>query len=268
MPKTRLDALLFERGLCPSRERAKTTIMSGMVYVGGQKSVKPGAQVPEDAEVEVREDPIGFVSRGGLKLQKALDEFGVDPAGKNALDCGASTGGFTDCLLKRGAAHVWAIDVGYGQLAWSLRNDPRVTCLERFNVRYLTAGDIGEPASLAVMDLSFISLKTVLPAVFAAMAGDCEAICLIKPQFEATKALVGKNGVVKDPGVHLGILEGFVEFSRRNGLCVNQISFSPIRGPKGNIEYLAHISKTRASEDIPSAKLREIVKEAHAAFKN
>ena len=268
--KKRLDILLFERGLCPSRERAKTTIMSGMVYLNGQKSCKPGLEVSDDSLIEVREDPIGFVSRGGLKLKKALCEFGVDPSGRSVIDCGASTGGFTDCLLKHGAEHVWAIDVGYGQLAWTLRNDPRVTCIERFNIRNLTKEHITMPADLAVIDLSFISLKTVLPTVFAALEDVCEAICLVKPQFEATRELVGKNGVVRDPAVHLDILEGFVDFSDENGIHVKQITFSPIKGPKGNIEFLAHLVRSeRASFSDGNIfdSLKKIVDNAHLSLK-
>lgn len=267
MPKKRLDILLFERGLCPSRERAKTTIMSGLVYVDGQKSSKPGLEVREDSMLEVREDPIGFVSRGGLKLKKALDEFGVDPSGRNALDCGASTGGFTDCLLQRGAKHVWAIDVGYGQLAWTLRNDARVTCIERFNVRNLTKEHIGRPVDLAVIDVSFISLKIILPVVFDAMEEACEAICLVKPQFEATRELVGKNGVIRDPAVHFDILRDFVEHTVGNDISVKQITFSPIKGPKGNIEFLAHLIRPGKCPSISYDHIKEIVRNAHSELK-
>ncbi len=267
MLKKRLDLLLYERGLCPSRERAKTTIMSGMVYVDGQKSCKPGLEVREDSLLEVREDPIGFVSRGGLKLKKALEEFGVDPAGRNALDCGASTGGFTDCLLKRGASHVWAIDVGYGQLAWTLRNDERVTCIERFNVRSLTREHIGQPVDLAVIDVSFISLKLVLPVVFNVLEEACEVICLVKPQFEATRELVGKNGVIRDPATHSDILAGLVGCFDGNGMTVKHITYSPIKGPKGNIEFLMHLARPGFGGCVTSAQIENIINSAHFDLK-
>ena len=212
MKKQRLDQLVFERGLTESRERAKTTIMSGIVYVNGQKVDKPGTPVDPEADIEVRGNALPYVSRGGFKLEKALKVFPVDPAGKVCIDCGASTGGFTDVLLKNGAAKVYAVDVGYGQLAWSLRTDERVVNLERTNVRYITEEQIPEPLDLAVMDVSFISIKLVIPAVGKLLKDGADYICLIKPQFEAGKDEVGKKGVVRDPAVHLAVIRSFMEF--------------------------------------------------------
>lgn len=267
MAKKRLDVLLFEKGLSPSRERAKTTIMSGMVYVDGQKALKPGTEVADDARLEVRDDPIGFVSRGGLKLEKALREFAVDPRGREVIDCGASTGGFTDCLLKHGASHVWAIDVGYGQLAWALRNDERVTCMERFNIRNLTKDDIDASPDLAVIDLSFISLKLALPPLARVLQNDCEVICLVKPQFETEREKVGKNGVVRDPAVHEEVLARALAHADVAGMAVKGISFSPIRGPKGNIEFLAHLVRPAVAPGVSAAEIKKTVAAAHAELK-
>ena len=214
MKKERLDVLLTQLGLCDSRERAKAEIMSGTVFVDGQRADKPGTAYPPDAQIEMRGSSIGFVSRGGLKLEKALQVFPVMPEGKVCMDCGASTGGFTDCLLKRGAVRVYAVDVGYGQLAWSLRTDPRVVNMERTNARYLQPEDIPEPIDLAVIDVSFISLNLILPAIQQLLKPDGEIICLIKPQFEAGKDRVGKKGVVRDREVHLDVLITF--------LCIRQ----------------------------------------------
>lgn len=243
MKKERLDVLVTVHGLCQSRERAKAEIMSGNVFVNGQRADKPGMTYPEDAEIELRGSSIGFVSRGGLKLEKAMSHFGVSAEGRICLDCGASTGGFTDCLLKGGAAKVYAIDVGYGQLAWSLRTDPRVVNMERTNVRYLQPGDIEDTASLAVIDVSFISLRQVLPAVSSLLSDDGEIICLIKPQFEAGKDKVGKKGVVREPEVHRQVLDDFIVAVRGLSLALTGLTWSPIRGPEGNIEYLAHLQK-------------------------
>ena len=258
--KKRLDILLFERGLSPSRERARAAIMSGDVYVSGQRADKPGMSFSEDSEIELRQDPIGFVSRGGLKLQKALDVFGVLPEGRNVLDCGASSGGFTDCLLKRGAKRVWAIDVGYGQLAWSLRNDSRVVCMERFNVRGLTKEHVGEPVDLAVCDLSFISLRLILPVLAQVLEASCELVCLVKPQFEAGREAVGKGGVIREPKVHAAVLEEFGRNARDAGFAVNAVTFSPVKGPKGNIEFLAHLIRPGECAEIDFG---ELVKETH-----
>ncbi len=243
MKKVRLDQLVFDLGLTESRERAKTTIMAGLVYVDGQKVDKPGTQVAPDAGVEVRGNALPYVSRGGFKLEKALQVFPVDVTGLHCIDCGASTGGFTDVLLQNGAEKVYAVDVGYGQLAWSLRNDPRVISMERTNVRYLTPEQIPEPLDLAVMDLSFISLRLILPAVYPLLKDDAAVVCLIKPQFEAGREEVGKKGVVRDPQVHLHVLERFLEFVPEIGFSVQGLDFSPIRGPEGNIEYLGYLRK-------------------------
>ena len=244
MAKKRLDVLLFEKGLVPSRERAKATIMEGLVYINGQKADKPGENVPEDAQVEVRTNGKSFVSRGGKKIEKALGYFEIDPRGLVCMDIGASTGGFTDCLLQRGAVKVYSIDVGYGQLAWSLRQDPRVRCMERTNIRYVTPDMLEETPELAVIDVSFISLKLVLPVVAALLSEEGRAACLIKPQFEAGRGKVGKKGVVRDPAIHKEVLENFLENAHDAGFHVLGITYSPIKGPEGNIEYLGYLSKT------------------------
>ena len=255
MAKKRLDIVLTEKGLCDSRERAKTTIMSGVVYVNGQKADKPGMPIAEDAEIEVRAPQLQYVSRGGLKIEKALDWFQVSPEGKICLDCGASTGGFTDCLLKRGAVKVYSVDVGYGQLAWSLRTDPRVVNLERTNVRYLTHEQVPDTPSLCVIDVSFISLKLVLPAVHGLLAEDGEVLCLIKPQFEAGRENVGKKGVVRDPAVHREVLDHFIENAESAGFSVKGITFSPIKGPEGNIEFLGKLIMGGESVSVDTSAL-------------
>ncbi|MDR0491131.1 MAG: TlyA family RNA methyltransferase [Oscillospiraceae bacterium] len=237
MTKIRLDILLFERGLAESRERAKAVIMSGKVFIGGIRAEKPGMKFDPYVDVDVR-GGCQYVSRGGQKLEKALSFFGVSPKGKVCIDCGASTGGFTDCLLKNGAKLVYAVDVGYGQLAWSLRSDPRVVAMDRTNVRFMKPDMIEIKPSLAVIDVSFISLGLVLPAARGLLAGDGEAICLIKPQFEAGREKVGKKGVVRDPATHKEVLDTFLVNSEQSGFCAKGLSFSPVKGPEGNIEYL------------------------------
>lgn len=241
MKKVRLDQLVFDMGYTESRERAKTTIMSGLVFVNGQRADKPGTPVAPDAKIEVRGEAIPFVSRGGFKLDKALKVFPIDPAGKTCIDCGASTGGFTDVLLQHGAAKVYAVDVGYGQLAWKLRNDPRVVNLERTNLRYVTAEHIPELLELAVMDVSFISIKLVLPAVKALLVPGADLVCLIKPQFEAGRDEVGKKGVVRDSAVHCQVIRSILDFAPQIGLSVMGLDYSPIKGPEGNIEYICHM---------------------------
>ena len=241
MKKVRLDQLVFERGYTESRERAKTTIMSGLVFVNGQRADKPGMAVDPEAEIEVRGEAIPFVSRGGFKLDKALKAFPVDPEGKVCIDCGASTGGFTDVLLQHGAARVYAVDVGYGQLAWKLRTDERVVNLERTNLRYVSEEQIAELLDLAVMDVSFISIRLVLPAVKRLLKPDADLICLIKPQFEAGRDEVGKKGVVRDENVHRHVIEEILAFAPQIGLSVVGLDFSPVKGPEGNIEYLCHM---------------------------
>ncbi len=241
MKGKRLDQRLFELGLAESREKAKATIMSGIVYVNGQKSDKPGTQVSDDAEIVVRGNACPYVSRGGFKLAKALEVFPVEPAGKVCIDCGASTGGFTDVLLKNGAAKVYAVDVGYGQLAWQLRQDIRVVVMERTNARALTPDMFPESMDLGVMDVSFISIRLILPALHGLLKPGGEVVCLIKPQFEAGKADVGKKGVVRDKAVHERVLREMCEFFPTAGYTLMGLDYSPIRGPEGNIEYLAYL---------------------------
>lgn len=245
MKKTRLDQLVFDRGFTESRERAKTTVMSGHVFVNGQRADKPGMPVSEDAVIELRGEALPFVSRGGYKLDKALKVFPVDPAGKICIDCGASTGGFTDVLLQHGAAKVYSVDVGYGQLAWKLRSDERVVNMERTNLRYVTQEQIPEKLDLAVMDVSFISIRLVLPAVKALLKDGADLICLIKPQFEAGREEVGKKGVVRDEAVHREVVQQILDFAPTIGLSVLGLDFSPIKGPEGNIEYICHMVNTQ-----------------------
>ncbi len=260
MKKARLDVLLVERGLAESRERAKAVIMSGDVFVNGQRSDKPGMTVPEDCNIDVK-GGMEFVSRGGYKLKKALEDFGVNVDGKICIDCGASTGGFTDCLLKAGAEKVYSVDVGYGQLAWSLRNDPRVVSMERTNIRYVTNEQIHDKIDLAVIDVSFISLRLVLPTVKALLRDGGEVVCLIKPQFEAGKEKVGKKGVVRDEKTHAEVLENFIGTASELGFSVKDLTYSPIKGPEGNIEYLGYLGTDGNAGDIPD--IVELVKKSH-----
>jgi 23S rRNA (cytidine1920-2'-O)/16S rRNA (cytidine1409-2'-O)-methyltransferase len=262
--KTRLDILLFERGLAISRERAKALIMSGKVYVDGVKAEKPGIAAGHDASIEVREN-LPFVSRGGRKLEKALDYFNVSPEGKACLDCGASTGGFTDCLLKNGARLVYAVDVGYGQLAWSLRSDPRVITMERTNIRYVTEELFEEKPELAVIDVSFISLSLVLPVIHKLLTENGEALCLIKPQFEAGREKVGKKGVIRDPQTHKAVLDRFIDYSGNQGFIAKGITYSPLRGPEGNIEYFSLLGKRGECMGINT---EAIVRESHEELRD
>ena len=262
--KERLDILLTEKGLCESRSRAQALIMSGEVYVNGQKCDKAGTPVDSEALIEVRGSVCPYVSRGGLKLEKALRDFGVDPTGFVCSDSGASTGGFTDCLLQKGAKKVFAIDVGYGQLAWSLRTDERVVCMERTNIRYVKPEDLGEPLDLSVVDVSFISLKIVLPAIKALLNPTGQILCLIKPQFEAGKDKVGKKGVVRDPAVHAEVLENFLTLAAELQLTVRNLTFSPVKGPEGNIEFLGHLSMLPDGGIVPD--VRALVAAAHEAL--
>lgn len=242
MAKKRLDILLCERGLAESRPRAQAVIMAGQVYVAGQKADKAGAPTDEAAEIEVRGKTLAYVSRGGLKLEKAMQTFPIDLKDAVCADIGASTGGFTDCMLQSGAKKVYAVDVGYGQLAWSLRSDPRVVCMERTNARYLTSEQIPEALDFASIDVSFISLKLILPAVRGLLKDRGTVACLVKPQFEAGREKVGKKGVVRDSAVHLEVLEQFLGHASEAGFTVKGITFSPIRGPEGNIEYLGYLT--------------------------
>jgi 23S rRNA (cytidine1920-2'-O)/16S rRNA (cytidine1409-2'-O)-methyltransferase len=262
--KERLDILLVERGLAPSRERGRAYIMAGLVYVNEEKIEKAGAAVPLQATITVRGDSIGYVSRGGLKLEKALKAFAIDLNGKVMADIGASTGGFTDCALKNGAAKVFAIDVGYGQLAWSLRTDSRVVNLERTNIRNLKLADLGEAVDCATIDVAFISLDKVLPAVTDLLAPGGFIIALIKPQFEAGREKVGKRGVVRDPRVHREVIVSVLASAKDNGLTPLELTYSPVKGPEGNIEYLVHLATGGSA--IGEAAIDATVEAAHLAL--
>lgn len=263
--KERLDVLIYKLGMAASREKASSQIMSGIVYVNGMKVDKPGTKLPADVKIEIRGNAMPYVSRGGLKLEKALREFGLTLEGKVAMDIGASTGGFTDCMLQNGAVKVYAIDVGYGQLAWSLRTDSRVVCMERTNIRYVTPESIGEYADFASIDVSFISLTKVLPAVRQLLKEKGEIVCLIKPQFEAGREKVGKKGVVRDKQVHIEVIEKLIKFCcNEMEFSVQGLSYSPIKGPEGNIEYLLYLTISKASiESAIEADIAGIVSKAH-----
>lgn len=261
MKKVRLDQLVFDRGLTESRERAKTSIMSGYVFVNGQRMDKPGMSFDENAVIELKGEALPYVSRGGLKLEKALKIFGFDPSGLVCVDCGASTGGFTDVLLKNGAKKVFAVDVGYGQLAWSLRCDERVVSMERTNIRYVTPDILGEQPDLAVMDLSFISIRLVLPVVRELIKDGAYVICLIKPQFEAGREKVGKKGVVREKSTHIEVVRDFLDFAPTAGFTALNLGYSPIRGPEGNIEYLAILRK--GEFDAPAIDPVPVVEASH-----
>ena len=247
--KIRLDQYLVQHGLIQSRERAKAMIMAGVVYVNGQKADKAGDMVKEDALVEVRGHDIGYVSRGGLKLEKAMQVFPLSPRGKVCMDIGASTGGFTDCMLQNGAAKVYAVDVGYGQLAWSLRTDPRVVNMERTNIRNVTPDQLDDPIAFFSVDVSFISLHHIFPVARVVTTPDAVGVCLVKPQFEAGREKVGKNGVVRDPATHREVLLRAMGYAVDNGFGVRGLDFSPVKGPEGNIEYLMFVEKS----DTPAA---------------
>lgn len=264
--KKRLDVLLTEQGYADTRSKAQAIIMAGLVYVDGQKADKPGISYDENASLEVRGESCPYVSRGGLKLEKALRYFGVKPEGFVCSDSGASTGGFTDCLLQQGASKVFAIDVGYGQLDWKIRSDPRVVVMERTNIRYVTPQDLGEPLDLSVIDVSFISLKIVLPAIKNLLKPDQgQVLCLIKPQFEAGKEKVGKKGVVREPETHKEVLDSFVELAHNLDFSIRGMTFSPVKGPEGNIEFLAHLTL----EDLPDIQpnTASVVAQAHEILK-
>ncbi|MEE1179692.1 MAG: TlyA family RNA methyltransferase [Lachnospiraceae bacterium] len=260
--KKRLDILLVEKNLASSREKAKAIIMSGIVYVDGQKEDKAGSTFPEEAVIEVRGNTLRYVSRGGLKLEKAMTHFDVTLEGKVCMDVGSSTGGFTDCMLQNGAVKVYAIDVGHGQLDWKLRNDERVVCMEKTNIRYVEPKDIQEAPDFSSIDVSFISLTKVLIPVYNLLTETGEVVCLIKPQFEAGREKVGKKGVVRDPKVHEEVIHKVIDFALANGYGVHHLEFSPIKGPEGNIEYLLHLKK--GTEGLHLAeKVEEIVARAH-----
>ena len=265
MAKKRLDVAMVEQGLAESRQKAQAIIMAGQVYVNGQKVDKAGAPVTEDAAIEVRGKTLRYVSRGGLKLEKAMQLWPITLKGFICADIGASTGGFTDCMLQNGAEKVYAVDVGYNQLDWRLRTHPQVVCMERTNARYLTAEQIPQPLNFFSVDVSFISLNLILPAVRPLMAEGGEGVCLVKPQFEAGKDKVGKKGVVRDPLVHLEVLEQFLIHAANAGFGVKDITFSPIKGPEGNIEYLGYLT----TRDVPpyAGDLAALVEQSHNAWK-
>ena len=263
--KMRLDLLLVERGLEETRQRAQAVIMSGVVYVDGRKADKPGMAVPASVAVEIRGDKLPYVSRGGLKLEKAMKAFPIHLEGAVCADIGASTGGFTDCMLQNGAARVYAVDVGRGQLAWKLRSDPRVVCLERTNARYLSREQVPEELAFASVDVSFISLKLILPPLAALLAEGGQAVSLVKPQFEAGREKVGKKGVVRDPAVHLEVLERWLGHAREAGLTPMGLTYSTIRGPEGNIEYLGFLRKGGGGG--PELDLRSVVEDSHRTLK-
>ena len=265
--KERLDILLVKRNLAASREKAKAIIMSGSVFVDGQREDKAGATFPEKAAIEVRGHTLPYVSRGGLKLEKALRNFDVTVDGKVCTDVGSSTGGFTDCMLQNGARKVYAIDVGRGQLDWKLRQDERVVCMEKTNIRYVTPEDIGEPVDFSSIDVSFISLTKVLLPIHNYLKDKGQIVALIKPQFEAGREKVGKHGVVRDSAVHLEVIEKVIDFAISIGFEVLNLEFSPVKGPEGNIEYLLHLQKhTEGSyPDVPF-EAAQVVEKAHAAL--
>lgn len=264
--KKRLDVLLTEQGYAETRTKAQAIIMAGSVYVEGQKADKPGISYEENVSIEVRSGgTCPYVSRGGLKLEKALRDFGVDPTGFVCSDSGASTGGFTDCLLQQGAKKVFAIDVGYGQLDWKIRSDERVVVMERTNIRYVTPEDLGEPLDLSVVDVSFISLKIVLPAIKALLKPTGQVLCLIKPQFEAGREKVGKKGVVRDPKTHKEVLDMFVDLAASLGLTILGLTFSPVKGPEGNIEFLGHLTLDQKEGICPDTA--DVVRQAHETLK-
>ena len=263
--KEQLDVMMVKRGLAPSREKAKAIIMSGNVFVEGQREDKAGSMFQETVAITVKDNVLPYVSRGGLKLEKAMKHFDVTLKGKVCMDVGASTGGFTDCMLQNGAVKVFAVDVGHGQLDWKLRNDERVVCMERTNIRYVTPEDIGEEIAFASIDVSFISLLKVLGPVRNLLGDEGEIVCLIKPQFEAGREKVGKKGVVRDPAVHKEVIYKVAEYATEISFRLQHLEFSPIKGPEGNIEYLLHLKRLPdGTKEITShLNVDEIVKQAH-----
>ena len=261
MSKTRLDVAMAAQGLAESRQKAQAIIMSGLVFVDGKRVDKCGTQIADTAVIEVRGKTLRYVSRGGLKLEKAMQCFPLSLQDAVAMDCGASTGGFTDCMLQNGAKKVYAVDVGYGQLDWKLRQDERVVCMERTNARYLTKEQIPEPLDFVSVDVSFISLGLIFPALRPLLADNANLVCLIKPQFEAGKDKVGKKGVVRDANVHLAVLEQFLRHAAENDLTVQGMTYSPIKGPEGNIEYLGWLTAAAGENHVPD--LHTLVETSH-----
>ena len=264
--KTRLDVLLTEQGLQESRQKAQATIMSGLVFVNGQRVDKPGTAIPNDAKIEIRGNTLKYVSRGGLKLEKAMQCFPLTPNGKVCMDIGASTGGFTDCMLQNGAVKVYAVDVGYGQLAWSLRTDERVVNMERTNIRNVTLDMLAEPIEFFSVDVSFISLHHIFPVAQAITTPDAMGVCLVKPQFEAGREKVGKNGVVRDPATHREVLHNAMGYAAANGFAVRGLDFSPVKGPEGNIEYLMFVQKSEEPCVLDDAAAEQVVAASHSTL--
>ncbi len=261
--KVRVDTLLVERGLAPGRDRAKALVMAGNVYINGAKTVKPGETVSAGSAIELRGGEPRYVSRGGLKLEKAINSFDLPVNGFVCADIGASTGGFTDCMLRYGAAHVFAVDVGYGQLDWRLRSDARVTVLERTNARRLTRDMLGRPVDLVSIDVSFISLRLILPAVRGILRDGGHVMCLVKPQFEAGRENVGKRGVVRDPQIHGGVIAAVAGYAAENGFAPLGLDYSPIKGPQGNIEYLLHLVRAGEERTLAGETVANVVEQAH-----
>ena len=262
--KERLDVLVFKQGFAESREKAKTIIMAGDVFVNGQREDKPGSTFDEEkSTITVKEATLKYVSRGGLKLEKAMQVFPITLDGAICMDIGASTGGFTDCMLMNGAVKVYSIDVGYGQLAWKLRSDERVVCMEKTNFRYLTSADIADEIDFASVDVSFISLSKILPPAYDIIKDGAEMVCLIKPQFEAGREKVGKKGVVREPKVHIEVIENVIGYAKTAGFAIMGLDYSPIRGPEGNIEYLIHIAKRTDGIELDENMVNAVVAAAH-----
>lgn len=261
--KERLDVIMFNQGLAPSREKAKIMIMEGLVFVENQKSDKPGTYYNSDSKIEVRGRKLKYVSRGGLKLEKAIDKFNINLENLNCMDVGASTGGFTDCMLKNGCSTVYSIDVGYGQLDWKLRNNPKVVNLERTNIRHLEKNLIKHPIDFFSVDISFISLTLALPVIGEIVKEEATGVCLIKPQFEAGKEKVGKKGVVREKSVHIETILKICDFCLNNGFSVLNLDFSPIKGPEGNREYLIFIKKSSDTFMSEAVKVEEVVENSH-----
>ena len=264
--KERLDILLVNRGLAPSREKAKTMIMEGNVFVNNNREDKAGSMFPDDCNIEIHGTTLKYVSRGGLKLEKAMTHFDIGLEGKVCMDIGASTGGFTDCMLQNGASKVYAVDVGYGQFAWKLRQDERVVCMEKTNIRYVTPADIDDALDFASVDVSFISLTKVLGPARELLKDHGQMVCLIKPQFEAGREKVGKKGVVRDKSVHEEVIEKIITFALENGFSIHNLEYSPIKGPEGNIEYLVYIEKDENPKKEDSVDIHEVVEAAHGSL--
>lgn len=264
--KERLDVLLVNRGLAPSREKAKTMIMEGNVFVNNNREDKAGSMFPDDCNIEIHGTTLKYVSRGGLKLEKAMTHFGITLDGKVCMDIGASTGGFTDCMLQNGASKVYAVDVGYGQFAWKLRQDERVVCMEKTNIRYVTPEDIDDALDFASVDVSFISLTKVLGPAKELLKEHGQMVCLIKPQFEAGREKVGKKGVVREKSVHEEVIEKVINFALETGFSIHNLEYSPIKGPEGNIEYLVYIEKDDNPKKEESVDIHEVVEAAHGSL--